>query len=181
MNYIDLMSLLPDFYKKSNHVIEIQSTFGYEAGEINDSTKVLFNQLFVSTATWGLELWEKTYGIQTDISKPLSQRREILLAKLRGAGTTTKEMIKNVATAYSKGEIEIIEYPQESRFIVKFVGNLGIPDNMADLTKTLDDIKPAHLSYTYEYMFNTHSVLSEFKHNQLSEYTHKQLKEGELT
>lgn len=181
MNYIDLMSLLPDFYKKSNNVIEVQSTFGYEAGEISDSTKGLFNQLFITTATWGLDLWEKAYRIQTDVSKPLSQRREILLAKLRGAGTTTKAMIKNVATAFSKGEVEIIEYPEESRFIVKFVGTLGIPDNMADLSKTIEDIKPAHLSYTYEYMFNTYSRLAVLTHMQLAEYTQNQLRNEVLT
>lgn len=113
----------------------------------------IINQCFVLTATWGLAFWEKELAIPTVESKPIAYRRSVILAKLRGAGTTTKAMIENAAAAYSNGEVEVTEYPAQKRFVVKFVGQHGIPPNMADLTNTIEIIKPAHLGYGYEYRY----------------------------
>ena len=82
--------------------------------------------------------------------------------------------------SYSFAEVDVIENPADYSFIIKFVGTKGLPPNMADLTITIEEIKPAHLSFTFEYIFNTHSQVSVFTHAQLTAYTHAQLREGEL-
>ena len=51
--------------------------------------------------------------------------------------------------------VEVIDDNANYRFIIKFIGILGIPGNMADLTITIEEIKPAHLSYVFEYTFLT--------------------------
>jgi hypothetical protein len=79
--------------------------------------------------------------------------------KLRGSGTVTKEYIKAVATAFSGGEVAVIEYPKEYRFEIKFVGVLGIPPNMAGFLATLNDIKPAHLGYEISYTYTVWNML----------------------
>jgi len=151
--FIDLMSYLPDYYQNVKEMRELQTALGYEVGKLRYSLQDLLDQCFISSATWGLDRWENLYGIQTDRSKTYERRREILKAKLRGSGTTTKEMIKNVAEAFSGGEVDVIEYPEEYRFVVQFIGIRGIPQNMAGLIDALEQIKPAHLAYSFKYTY----------------------------
>lgn len=150
-----LINLLPESYSKSPQVVEIQGGFDNSIQSFNAVKESLFNQLFVEDATWGLTEWEKALNIKTDITKSYEFRRERIKAKLRGAGTTTKSMIRQVATAYSNGEVEVIENPGNYSFTVKFVGTKGIPANMADLTLTIEEIKPAHLTFLFEYVWLT--------------------------
>jgi hypothetical protein len=111
------------------------------------------DQLFTGRATWGLDLLEKELGLPTDPALPLDWRRSVIKAKLRGVGTTTKALIQSVAAAFSGGETDIFEYPAEHRFVVKFVGTRGIPPNLGDLTRVIEEIKPAHLAFSYAYTY----------------------------
>ena len=159
-HYTDLMHYLPDFYQDVREIKELQTVLGYEVGEVVYSTQDLLQQCFISTATWGLDRWEKVFGITTDKSKSYERRREILLAKLRGSGTTTKDMIKNVAIAFSGGEVNVIEFPREYRFVVQFIGIKGIPQNMAGLINAINEIKPAHLVYSFKYTYTAWNQLN---------------------
>lgn len=149
----ELMKYLPHYYQNSKVINNIQKAKAKEIGKLKYATEDVFNQFFVPTATWGLALWEEELSLPIDPSKPKERRREVISAKLRGAGTTTIEMIKNVATAFSGGEVEVLEYPSESRFEIQFIGVKGIPPNMAGLIQTIESIKPAHLDYNFKYSF----------------------------
>ena len=173
---MNLTHLLPNYYKKSTEAVDLQSAFGTWTDSLFSAKTELLRQMNVSTATWGLSTWEKALGLETDASKPYSYRRERVLSKLRGAGTTTAAMIQNVAESFSNGEVAIIEYNHENRFEVKFTGTFGLPPNMADLTKAIEEIKPAHLAYSYVFIFNTYEALRAYSHAALSSYTHGQLK-----
>jgi len=85
-------------------------------------------------------------------------------------------LIKNVASAFANGEVEVIEYPSEYKFVVKFVGEKGIPPNISDLTKTIEEIKPAHLNYEYQYTYNVWKFLTSKVWNDLAHYTWEQVR-----
>lgn len=172
-----LIDLLTPNYKDSPEMVEIQGAFDTQVEALAAAKEDLFNQLDVMTATWGLTLWEKTYGIVTDLSKPYDYRRTRILSKMRGQGSTTKAMIQNVAESFSNGQVDVLEYPGEYRFEIKFTGTLGIPPNMEDLTAAIEEIKPAHLAYTYVLTYRTHAQLSQYTHAELSAYTHTELRE----
>jgi len=72
-----------------------------------------------------------------------------------GSSTTTKEMIANVAKAFSNGEVEVIEHNEKYFFDIKFVGTRGIPANLDGLKHILNEIKPAHLGIKYVFTFAT--------------------------
>lgn len=156
---IDLMKYLPWYYQDSKIMKEIQSTIGKEFCILDFFIKNLEKQFFIDTATWGLSIYEKELGLKTNMSLTYEERREIIKAKLRGRGTTTKAMIKNTAEAFSGGEVDVIEYPEEYFFIVKFIGVKGIPRNMQGFIDMLETIKPAHLGYEFEYRFTTCQML----------------------
>ena len=178
---MSLIGYLPEFYQSHIETIDLQLAFEVAVSDLQEARDDFMAQLDIETATWGLDLWwEPMYGIQTDIEKPYEYRRSRIISKMRGAGTTTKELVKNVAESFSNGEVEVIEYPGEYRFEVKFVGTLGIPPNMGDLTDAIDEIKPAHLAYTYVIIYRTHGELKVKTHIQLSAYTHETLKGGDI-
>jgi uncharacterized protein YmfQ (DUF2313 family) len=131
----------------------LQSILSADINNLADNFGETIDQCFVDTATSLLNRYEKIYGLKVDVSKSDEFRRERIKAKIRGIGTTTKQMIIDTAAAYSNGEVEVIENAAGNSFIIKFVGTKGIPANMGDLVLTIDEIKPAHLSYTFEYTY----------------------------
>lgn len=177
---MNLREMLPDFYANSPEMMVLQNAFAMEITAAQAARDDCFLQLDVNTATWGLDLWEEAYGIEKDASKSDEYRRTAILAKMRGAGVTTAAMIKNVAASFSGGEVEIIEKPGEYKFEVKFVGTMGIPPNMNDLTAAIEQIKPAHLAYGYIFFFRTNAQVAQYTHEQLAAYTHETIRGGEL-
>ena len=158
---MQLMDLLPEYYRGNKTIEELQRVMSDDINDLVNGIYGAMNQCFINTATSLLSRFEKIYGIQVDVTKSNEFRRERIQAKIRGAGTVTKQMIKDTAAAYSRGEVEVYEHPETSSFIIKFIGALGIPANMADLILTIDEIKPAHLSYTFEYTYRRWFELAE--------------------
>ena len=174
-----LIDFLPEAYKKSPPTVEIQNALDKMCGRIETDIEDLRKQFFLSTATWGLNLWEWVYGIETDLSRDLEWRRTRVGAKIRGKGTTTIEMMKNTAEAYVQGAVDIIEYNDEYRFEVVMADIVGIPPNMDDLQKTIEEIKPAHLNYAIIIRYNTWGMAEEkgVKWGDLANRTWKEAKE----
>ncbi len=160
-----LIDLLPDYYKNSREVIELQAAFEHWTEALKASKTDLFLQFNVNSATSGLTIWEKALRLETDVTKPYEFRRTRILSKLRGAGTTTKQMIRNVAESFSNGQVDIIEHNSGGRFVVKFVGTLGIPPNISDLKAAIGEIKPAHLSFIFEYSYITWNDFEKYNHS----------------
>lgn len=152
----DLMNYLPPHYRNSPLMQDIQKAIAIEIGKVRYSKEDLLNQFYIDTATWGLSsIWENPLGIQTDLNKSYEFRRSVIKAKLRGSGTINISLIKNVAESFSNGQVDVIEDNANYSFTIKFVGTLGIPPNMQDLQKSIEEIKPAHLGYKFEYTYLT--------------------------
>jgi len=160
----ELIELLPDFYANSAETAALQAAFQVWTAALWLSHEDIKLQLDVATATWGLKYWEASLGLATDVTKTYDYRRTRIYSRLRGVGTSTVTMLQNVAESFSNGSVDIIEYPAEYRFEVKFVGTLGIPPNMDDLTAAIEEIKPAHLAYSYLYTYMTWEMFEGYNH-----------------
>ena len=89
-------------------------------------------------------------------------------------------MVKNVASSYSNGEVEVIEDAAHYRFVIRFVGILGIPGNMADLKLTIEEIKPAHLVVEYEYIYNVWSDVEMLTWEQAAARTWEEIRSNRI-
>ncbi len=147
---MELIEYLPFFYRNSVEVLNIQNSINDENEKIQLDLKELLDQLFIDTATWGIDFWEKYLGIEIDRSESLENRRSRLMTRLRGQGTTTKEMINNICRSFTGGEVDIIENNENYFFIIKFIGVDGIPNNLNYLKGAIKEVKPAHLNVIYE-------------------------------
>ena len=178
---MDLMDLLPPIYDKNTTMQELQGILTDKVNTAISGTGLTVDECFIETASVLLARYEKIYGITVDVSKSDDFRREILKAKIAGVGTVTKQMLIDTATSYSNGTVEVIEHPETYSFVVKFTGTLGIPPNMVGLTNTINEIKPAHLAFSFEYTYRTHGQLTGYTHEQLAAFTHGTIREGVLS
>lgn len=146
----DMLKQLPLFMRKSKIYNEIfkgeeKQLLATEA-DIVDIEK----QLSIDTATWALTIYEQELGIKTELTKPLEERRSVIKSKLRGTGKVDAKLIEIVAEAYSNGEVAV---SFNGTITVTFIGTRGIPPNIKDLERAIDDIRPAHLPFQFKYTY----------------------------
>lgn len=160
MNSADNMkSYLPDYLRGSQVVLSILNAQGVEIDQLKAGVYDVLSQFYVETATWGLELWEEMIGLKSYAGKPLDQRRSRIISKLRGMGTVTVSLIKNVAESYIYGTVEVMEHPEAYSFTVKFIDTRGIPPNLDDVKAAIEEIKPAHLAVDYQFTYTTYGEI----------------------
>ncbi|NRT76289.1 YmfQ family protein [Clostridium beijerinckii] len=156
---IDLTKYVPPFVIEIPEMKASYDVQGTEIGSLLYYADDVKKQLRIDTATWGLIYWEERYGIETNLALSYEQRREIVKVKKKGQGTTTKQMIKNVAETFSGGEVDVIENTAPYTFTIQFIGVKGIPRNMQAFINMLEDIKPAHLGYVFKYTYTSWDYL----------------------
>ena len=171
---MSLINKLPSFY--DNDIVKpIQNSFTVEANSINDEVENTLNQFFVDSATFGLDKWDNMLGISKN-NFDIQTRRENIKAKMRARGTTSIGVIKNICESYSNGEVDIVVDHENYSFEIHFVGSIGVPKALAELDKTINEIKPCHLQHSYKFRYNNHEYLGQYTHEHLSQYTHDDLR-----
>lgn len=169
--YVDLKRYVPLFVWEKAEMDALYTAQGYECGLLRHYVADLLDQCFVRTATWGLVRWEQVLGITTNLFLTYEQRREVILAKMRGQETTTLEVIRRTALAFTGVKAEVIEDYANYCFTVKFVSAYGIPPNMQLLTDAIEEIKPAHLGFSFLYRYVIWDELRPHVWNDLRVYT----------
>lgn len=177
---MELIRLLPDYYENNQTMQLLQSILSEASDGLEESFSSTILECFTATASHLLSRYETFLGLEVDISKSDTFRRERIRAKITGAGTTTKEMIMNVAASYANGAVEVIEDNPAYKFVIRFVGILGIPGNIADLKLTIEEIKPAHLVVEYEYIYNTWRDVEVLTWEQAEAYTWEEIRSEKL-
>ena len=148
-----MLKKMPAYYKNSKIVREILSGIEKECERLKNETVLSENQFFVILSDSNIQNHEQDVGLTPDPSADIDTRRGRVLSRLRGTGTVTKTMMKNVAASFVNGDIEIIEYPSQYCFAVKFTSRTGIPYNIADIQAMVEEIKPAHLAVEYIFTY----------------------------
>lgn len=171
----NIKSYIPLIFKDNKVIEEITNAEDIEFDKLQFNIEDIRKQLFIDTATWALDIYERELGIKTNTSKSLEDRRSLVSSKWRGTGKVDNELIKRVADAFTNGDVEI---GFDGNILIKFNSVLGIPPNMEDVYDSLGEIIPAHLDILYEYIYRTHGMLEEYTHEFLSQFTHEELREG---
>lgn len=144
MSYKEKMLLqLQPFQRKSKIFEEIFRVEGSEFESLENNIDDMKKQFLVDTATWGLAIYEKELGIPIELGKPISQRRAVVKARLRGTGKVDAALLKMIAGEFVVGDVQV-----EFNGKIK-VNLLGIPQNIQDMEHAIEEIKPAHLDVIY--------------------------------
>lgn len=176
-----LKKYIPKLIIKGQVFGEIYNSQQWEIDKINGDNEDLLNQCFIDTATWSLLYWEEKYGLETDETDTLENRRGRVRAKMVSRGQPfNSETIKNIAKAFTNGDVEVTEHLENDYFTVEFVGTMGIPPKVQDVYSAIDDIKASWLGVEYQFKYNTVYDLRQFSVAELSKYSVKQLLEKDL-
>lgn len=158
-----LIERLPGFWAGSPQVVELQRVLDEMVQAAGSSQADTLAQLFLPTATWGLSWWEQAYGITPTSGQTEDQRRTRILGKIRGQGVATVALIQATAGAYVDAAVSVDEHPNEFRFTVVFDGIGAQPPEPEEMTDALNEIKPAHLTFDYLYLYHTSDTVGIFQ------------------
>lgn len=176
-----VMSNMPKYYANSMVMSSLAAAEDNELARFTETIQATLNQFFVDTSDFTLDRWEKEFGIRTNPSKPLADRRSVIKSKMRGSGTITINLIKNITESYTNGSVEVTENNAEYSFTITFVDDRGIPPNLPDLQAAIEVIKPAHLAVIYEFTYNTYEYLNQFTYDFLKSFSYDQLRNEEIS
>lgn len=80
-----LIEELPRHYQRSAPDAELQRVLSLLVEQAQADEEFTLAQLFPSTTSgWGLELWERAYGLPVDPTQSDERRRQRILAKVKG-------------------------------------------------------------------------------------------------
>ena len=140
---------VPDRYYKHPQTAAILEALEEQSDLSAEQVDDLLDQFFIDTATWSLYLWEQSYGILVDESKPLETRRSAVRDKMTAAGNTTAEMVRQLAMAMTGYEARVVVNSADYSFSLEFLGesNTLADIDVSQVRNMVEQIKPAHLRF----------------------------------
>jgi hypothetical protein len=150
---MNLMDLLPSFYEGNKSMEELQGVLSDDVSTMIGDLQKTVDECFVNTAFDTLKRYEDIFGIKTDVSKSLADRRSRIKGKMRARGVTTVGVIRKVAESFAgdQADVRVIEHNPEYRFIIRYIETLGQPPDYKGLAESVKEIKPAHLAWSVEF------------------------------
>ena len=149
MSSLPLHERIPDRYYVHPQTATILETLETQSAVSAAQASDLLEQFFIETATWSLPLWESKYGIQTDTSKTLAERRGAVQDQMTAAGNTTAEMVRQLAMTLTGYEARVIVNSTDYSFSLEFLGeeNTLADIDVSQVRRMVEQIKPAHLQF----------------------------------
>lgn len=143
---VDILKYLPAFLAKDPRFKATNDADSLEHDAIRIDLQDVIDQLYVESATWGIEKWEELVGIDADDSSSIESRREAVLAKLRKPESVTEIFLTNLINRFiSDKEGEILSYPEEYRIEILYHG--GTILDYSKLREAVRTYIPAHIGY----------------------------------
>ena len=144
--------LLPALYRQTPEDTELHRVLLDMLARAERDKDFTLEQLFPSTTSgWGLELWERAWGIPVDRTLSDQRRRDRILAKVKGTGTSTLEVIRAIAQSFSSFPAKVTEESALYKFVVWYLGTIGEVEHKQDLIDIINELKPAHLQWEIKY------------------------------
>ena len=144
-----LIDKLPFFYEECPKTNTIQDGLSSEINNLYSKVEGTIDQLYVNSATWALNEWEKFADIKKT-EGTIEQRRARVASKLKAKGTTTLEVMKSLCKSYSE-DIRVTEIYNEYKILLELIATKedDIPKtyNFSDMNEAIWEIKPAHLAH----------------------------------
>lgn len=135
--------------------------------------------LFLDTAIEMLPMFERALDIKTDPHISFNQRRNQVRTVMNLMHSQINEdRLKELCSAFSNNNagVEISKSETVDVFEIKFVAN-GLPNNLSGLTKMLEKMFPADLTWEYTYTQDSWKDKEKVKWRDMEPYTWTQFNE----
>lgn len=165
--YDEMLSYVSLDYHTSKIYTAILTVEGSEFDLLRQNIEDLRAQFFLDTATWGLQFWEKEYGLKVNTELSYSERRSRIKAKKRGIGRVGDNLVALVAGSFNNNQASV---GFDGKISVELTRTIINALNLKDLQDAIEEIIPAHLNYTLGVKYVSQVLVkSEFLQNVPSE------------
>ena len=150
-----LIDKLPYFYNNgiTRPIIEAEQT---ERDILIEEIADVLKQMYVSTATWGLDYWEEMLYLPRNTGETYEKRRSIIYARMRSTRTTTVKVVEELAASFFKPEnVTVTEHNENYYFNIEFENIKASTVKLQDVIDVLEIYKPAHLNYDFTFSVKT--------------------------
>lgn len=153
-----MLETVSPIYADNKTMLAIFQAIGQEGEMTDELIDDILLQLFPQTATWGLDLWEEALQIPTNKSLDLTVRRSRILTKMQTRWPVTKGRMEAIINNFVTSKNAYIK-----ELFHKYMFTINIPLTnkriyYKELIETVNEVKPAHLSYTVEGIAGNNSI-----------------------
>jgi hypothetical protein len=174
---VDLKGYLPDILK---NIYEFNEIFKAEKPELElifAKADMILDECFIDTLdAYGCERWERMLAITAKDTDTIDLRRLRIKTALNGDTPYTMRSLENKLKALCGEGNFILRYANDIYTLTVGLA-LAAKDSFDYLKRVLEEIVPANIIMDIYLMYNTHEVLSGFRHSELAVYRHIELTE----
>ena len=143
-------------YDDSKIALYMFEGIGREYDKVDKILEELPAQLFPETATWLLPLWERRYGLTTDESLSLEERRRKIRLRQHRTGAFNPQKVKDLAENLTGLIARVVEHVGPYTFAVYLSATMTSDDA---LRRQIKKLKPSHKSFEIRYEQNATNVI----------------------
>lgn len=139
-----MLSEVSPRYGNAYVVLWLFQVMGLEMDKAMEWAETFQDQVVPQTATWSIGYWEKQYGIISDDSLTIEQRRQNVVNLMTGKQPMTPYRMKNIAEAETGFDCRVEENTGVNTFTL-YVNALPEDVDIESLSKAIKKAKPARL------------------------------------
>lgn len=145
------LAYIPPYYRTSAVAEAIIGAHDIELNTIDVNNKDLRDQLYVSSATWGLEYWENDLNIETILTDTYEVRRGRITAKQLGQGQFNHITIQSICDSYGVGLVDtvVVGYTATITFLETRGEVPGADSILEEIYNLIDAHMEVVLAFTY--------------------------------
>lgn len=146
---VDILKYLPPFLGKDKSFKATNNADSTEHDAIRADLQDLLDQLYVATATWGIEKWEELVDIAPQDGADIADRRAAVLLKLKKPPSVTADFLEKLINRYVADKSgTVTDHPET------YSADFNIPlldkANMSGMTRDVRIYIPAHIGPVYK-------------------------------
>lgn len=136
-----MIDYVSPIYGESRIGLWLFQVIGLELDDVQEICEDIYDQMFISRATWSLPYWEKAYGITPLPDQTIEQRRQQIKQR-REKKALNPARFEKILSSLSGVEAKIVENTGKNTFQVIFYGTVN---NYDEVLRRIEQLKPAHL------------------------------------
>ena len=136
-----MIDYVSPIYGKSRIGLWLFQIIGLELDDVKEICDDIYDQIFVSRATWSLPYRDKAYGISPLPDQSIDLRRQQIKQR-REIKALNPARFEKILSSLSGVEAKIVENTGKNTFQVIFYGTVN---NYDEVLRRIEQLKPAHL------------------------------------
>lgn len=139
-----IIDYVSDVYGESYVGLWLFQVIGTAIDEVNLIVMGLYDEIFSETAEKLLPYWEKEYGIISDDTLTLEERRANIKAKMQMMAPINPAKLENILSDTVGKKVMITEVSGSNKIIIDVIGYV---DDLTGMKEIIERLKPAHVIY----------------------------------